>query len=108
MDEEQCDIRCTLITANESRNQVWEERGLSPTVQDPPHTVNLFPQFRYQALRGFGVTYTEVAGYPLSRLPEAVQIQVLDKLLWAGRLGNTKRRVLLNSCDFSLGSYAAC
>ena len=71
------------------------------------NVVNLYPEVEYQTIIGFGGAVTEAAGYAFSKLSEENQTKALE--LYFGKEGNQYylMRTHIDSCDFSLGTYAA-
>ena len=78
------------------------EDALAPTENN---VVNLYPEFRFQKLVGFGGAMTEAAAWSLYQLPEAERTQALRDYFLEG--GYTVLRVNLDSCDFSRFMYQA-
>ena len=77
--------------------------------RDPRAEMNLvkvYPQKAYQRIAGFGAALTESAAYTFALMPPEAQDRFLR--LCFGREGNayTLCRTHIQSCDFSLGSYA--
>ncbi len=71
------------------------------------NVVNLYPEVEYQTILGFGGAVTEAAGYAFSKLTKENQAKALE--LYFGEEGNCYHlmRTHIDSCDFSLGTYAA-
>ena len=71
------------------------------------NVINLYPDIEYQTLLGFGGAVTEAAGYAFNALSEENRRKILE--LYFGEEGNCYRMVRshIDSCDFSLGLYAA-
>ena len=69
--------------------------------------VRLDPAFAFQEIIGFGGALTESAGWCLSQLPPALRSEVLHAYFdQVHGIGYTFARTHINSCDFSLGSWA--
>lgn len=77
------------------------------SVEKAPASVFIDPGVRYQEIEGFGGAFTEAAAHTFYRLPPERQAEVLKACFdpVAG-LGYTLCRTHINSCDFSLGTYA--
>ena len=77
------------------------------SVEKAAASVLIDPDVRYQEIEGFGGAFTEAAAHTFHRLPPERQTEVLEACFdpVAG-LGYTLCRTHINSCDFSLGSYA--
>lgn len=71
------------------------------------NVVNLYPEMEYQTILGFGGAVTEAAGYAYSKLTKENQEKALE--LYFGLEGNRYHlmRTHIDSCDFSLSTYAA-
>ena len=69
--------------------------------------VNLYPEVRYQAFRGFGGTFTEAACYCMKRSGEALMREVLEAYYGEDGLRYSQGRLHLDSADAGLGNYAA-
>lgn len=69
--------------------------------------VNLYPDVTFQTFRGFGGALTEAAGYVFAQLPAERRAEILRAYYGPGGLNYRFARTHLDSCDFSLDSYAA-
>ena len=67
----------------------------------------IYPEEQFQQIRGFGCALTEVAGYVLSRMPEAKTEEILKAFYGEKGLGYCFARIPIDSCDFSLDNYSA-
>jgi len=83
----------------------YEEAAEKVNVENK--VVNLYPNIEYQTVLGFGGAVTEAAGYVFSKLGEENKKKVLE--LYFGENGSryNMARSHIDSCDFSLGMYAA-
>jgi glucosylceramidase len=83
----------------------YEEAAEKVNVENK--VVNLYPNIEYQTVLGFGGAVTEAAGYVFSKLGEENKKRVLE--LYFGENGSryNMARSHIDSCDFSLGMYAA-
>jgi glucosylceramidase len=65
------------------------------------------PSQRYQRILGFGGALTESSAWVLAQLPDSRRAEVLRRYYAPGEgIGYTLARTHINSCDFSLGSWA--
>lgn len=99
-----------LITTsfeNNKKEVIVNEFTAVPEGGGENQVVNLYPEIEYQTILGFGGAVTEAAGYVFSRLGEENKKKVLE--LYFGENGNRYNMVRshIDSCDFSLGMYAA-
>ena len=69
--------------------------------------VNLYPDFTYQTIRGFGGAMTEAAAYALSRLSPEKQAEAIKAYFGPEGNGYSVIRTSLDSCDFSCDMYQA-
>ncbi len=71
------------------------------------NVVNLYPEFTFQTIEGFGGAMTESSAYLLSQMDEETQEKALREQF--GKDGNHLRfvRVHIDSCDYSLEEYQA-
>lgn len=69
--------------------------------------VNLYPQFTYQKILGFGGAMTESAAYALTLLPDKLRKEAIHAYFGENSSGYTLIRTHIDSCDFALGMYQA-
>jgi len=67
--------------------------------------INIYPEFKYQTILGFGGAFTETSAYNFSLLNADLQQKVIDLFFAQGELGLNFCRTHINSCDFGLGEY---
>ncbi len=84
----------------------WAETETQAAGADMMRVINVYPEHSYQTVNGFGGAFTEASGYNLSRLPEAVQEDILKAYFAEDGLRYNLCRTHINSCDFALGNYA--
>lgn len=91
------------VTCNEI--PLTDEKAEMRAVEN--QVVNLYPDFEYQTITGFGGALTEAAGYALSRVSEEKRKEMIDA--YFGKDGNRYSliRTHIDSCDFSCGMYQA-
>lgn len=70
--------------------------------------INLYPQVGYQTIDGFGGAFTDAAGYVFSLMSPENRQRLLNDYFSADGLRYTLGRTSVDSCDFSLETYAAC
>ncbi|MBE5950985.1 MAG: glucosylceramidase [Lachnospiraceae bacterium] len=87
-------------------NRFWAERTDISDGADMMRVINRYKECTYQKVNGFGGAFTESSGYNLTRLPEAVQEEVLDAYFSEDGLRYNLCRTHINSCDFALDNYA--
>lgn len=67
--------------------------------------INLYPDVRYQTLRGFGGAFTDAAGYVYSQMPEQKRQELIRAYFSPEGLRYTLGRTSIDSCDFSIEPY---
>ena len=87
--------------------QTRSAASFAPDAETENHIINVHPSVRYQALKGFGGTFTEAAGYCLEQAGDALADEILNAYFGPEGLRYTQGRVHLDSCDASLSNYAA-
>lgn len=100
----------TLVTTtyqDDCKNTYQEKIDFSPDKGVEMKVVNIYPDMVYQTFDGFGAAITEAAGHTYSLMSEESQKHILDA--YFGPTGNRYNlvRTHIDSCDFSLGQYAA-
>jgi len=70
--------------------------------------VNLYPEVSYQTIHGFGGAITESVGDTLNRMPQETAEAIINEYFGADGMQYRFVRTHIDSCDFSLGNYAAC
>lgn len=68
------------------------------------NVINLYPDFAFQTIEGFGGAMTESSAYLLSRMDEETQNQALQDIFGPDGLHARFVRVPIDSCDYSLRS----
>ncbi len=95
-----------IVETDYEKKNFWQEREDFENRVEMMRVINIYPDCRYQKIRGFGGAFTEAAGYNLTRLPEAAQEEVLGAYFGRDGLRYNLGRTHINSCDFALGNYA--
>lgn len=95
-----------IIETDYNNNKFWEEKTDVTAGANMMRVINIYPEFTYQKIKGFGGAFTEASGYNLSRLPKEVQEDILKAYFSEEGLQYNLCRTHINSCDFALGNYA--
>lgn len=95
-----------VIETDYKGKSFWGERSDWQEQVDMMRVVNVYPDCRYQGIRGFGGAFTESSGYNLAKLPEAAQEEIIQAYFGRDGLRYNIGRMHINSCDFALGNYA--
>jgi len=67
--------------------------------------INVYPEFQYQTVLGFGAAFTETSGYNFSKLSAELQRELTELYFGENGIGLNFCRTHINSCDFSLTEY---
>jgi len=68
--------------------------------------INIYPEFQYQQVLGFGAAFTETSGYNFSLLSPDLQQKLTELLFGESGIDINFCRTHINSCDFSLDEYS--
>jgi glucosylceramidase len=103
-------LKIDLVTTtyiDEIKNTMQSTREFSSDKGIEMKVVNIYPEMEYQTFDGFGGAVTEAAGHTFSLMSEESQKKILEA--YFGSFGNRYNlvRTHIDSCDFSLGQYAA-
>ena len=95
-----------IVETDYENKNFWQEKADYENRVEMMRVINVYPECRYQKIRGFGGAFTESSGYNLTRLPEAAQEEVIKAYFGQEGLRYNLGRTHINSCDFALGNYA--
>ena len=111
-------ICISMMAVSQNNRQVAEVfetsaggNKLTPVLQSTAPTgkavsIVLKPQERFQAITGFGGSFTEASAYLLNKLGKANRDKILNAYFSAEGANYSLTRTHINSCDFSLSNYA--
>jgi len=68
--------------------------------------INIYPEFHYQKILGFGAAFTETAAYNFSLLSPDLQQELSEAYFGENGIGYNFCRTHINAADFSLSEYA--
>ena len=71
------------------------------------NVINLYPEFEFQEIEGFGGAMTESSAYLLMQMGEKERKEALQDIFVEGGLGFCFVRIHMDSCDYSLDEYQA-
>lgn len=97
-------VQGKAVTA-EKELEVRTERSDERMVES--QVVNLYPDFVFQEIEGFGGAMTESAAYLLANMTEEKRNHALQELFGKDGMGFRFLRVSIDSCDYSLSEYQA-
>ncbi len=107
-------MNAQIITSCMKDGKLCRETGevalRRPGADDRPvenEVVNLYPDFTYQTITGFGGAMTEAAAYCLTKLDPERRAHAVREYFGPGGSGYTLIRTHIDSSDFSLGMYQA-
>lgn len=96
-----------MITTNAKRGQYWAKQEIKSQELSCMEAVNVYPEIKKQEIHGFGGAFTESAAYCYSKLTGEKKAEFLNAYFTEEGLNYNLGRTHINSCDFSLGNYAA-
>ena len=67
--------------------------------------INIYPEFQYQKMLGFGAAFTETAAYNFSLLSPALQQELAEAYFGENGIGYNFCRTHINAADFSIDEY---
>lgn len=95
-----------IIETNENKKLYWDERVEEVTeMTDVMHVVNIYPEVRYQKIRGFGGAFTEAAAHNYAMMSGKRKQEIQEAYFSEKGLNYNLGRLHMNSCDFALGNY---
>lgn len=97
-------IECYTTDAHEPMRRT--ELAFSRNKRAEMNLVKVYPHKTFQRVAGFGAALTESAAYTFALMPPEVQDRFLGLCFGPGGNAYTLCRTHIQSCDFSLGSYA--
>lgn len=95
-----------LTTTNYKNGEKWICSNGSLEELGCMEVYNVYPEFQYQEIRGFGGAFTESAGYCFKQLSEDAKEKFIQAYFSEEGLNYNIGRTHINSCDFSLENYA--
>ncbi len=79
---------------------------ISLDIQLENKLIVVYPDMKNQTILGFGGAFTEASGYAISKLPKKQYDNAIKEYFSPEGLNYSFCRTPINSCDFSLDSYA--
>ena len=67
--------------------------------------INIYPEFQYQKILGFGAAFTETSAYNFSLLNPDIQEKLAEAYFGENGIGYNFCRTHINACDFSIDEY---
>ena len=67
--------------------------------------INIYPEFKYQKILGFGAAFTETSAYNFSVLSPDLQQKLAEAYFGKSGIGYNFCRTHINACDFSIDEY---
>ena len=103
-------IRTVRMRDGKTEENTAEVQLRRPEPGDRPvenEVVNLYPEFTFQTVTGFGGAMTEAAAWCLTQLSPEDREAAIRAYFGKDSSGYTLIRTHIDSCDFSLGMYQA-
>lgn len=103
-------MELTFITTTYENNKKKRQQEYITFETDTGHeneVINLYPDFRYQSVEGFGGAITDSSGYVFSLMDEAQKQKLLNGYFKNTGMKYRMVRIPIDSCDFSLSHYEA-
>jgi len=96
-----------FTSSADSTNMLVEQKDVvfKQDIETENLLINIFPDFKYQQVFGFGAAFTETSGYNFSLLSPDSQQKVAELLFGKSGIGLNFCRTHINSADFSLSEY---
>ena len=69
--------------------------------------INIYPQMKYQTIKGFGGALTDSAGYIYSLMDDEQKKEMIKNYFGKEQMEYSIVRIPIDSCDFSLEHYEA-
>lgn len=85
----------------------YQTAAFKPDSGAENEVVNLYPEFEFDRLEGFGGALTDAAGYVYSLMDEKQKKQMMETYFSKNHMGYRNVRIHMDSCDFSTGLYEA-
>jgi glucosylceramidase len=99
-------VRIFLSAASENEMFVEKpETVFKPDYETENQVINVYPEFKYQKILGFGAAFTEAAAVNFSLLSPNKQQQVIDLYFSESGLGFNFCRTHINSSDYGVSEY---
>ncbi|NQT24116.1 glycoside hydrolase family 30 protein [candidate division KSB1 bacterium] len=97
-----------LFQTSKSGDQLTDKGLVSLVEKSDPKlaTIVIVPTIKYQKIVGFGGAFTESSASILDQLSEANRSEVIQKYFGPNGAAYSLTRTHINSCDFSLSTYA--
>jgi len=99
-----------IQTARDTGDRLTPKEDLfftNDTPDEEMYIINIYDDFEYQTIEGFGGAFTEAASTTLDKMSKEKRNEILNAYFNPETgLGYTFCRTHINSCDFSLGNYS--
>ena len=100
----QKEMDAEIFETSESGNKLTKMTEFSKTEEKVE--ISIFPEEKYQAITGFGGSFTEASAYLLNQLSLENRNIILEAYFGESGAKYSLTRTHMNSCDFSLGNYS--
>jgi len=97
--------RVFTSSANSKEMLVEQEPIVLKQLKTDNSVINIYPEFKYQHILGFGSALTETSAYNFSLLSPDLQQKLIEACFGESGIGLNFCRTHINSSDFSLSEY---
>lgn len=97
-------LNVEIYETSESGNKLTRLSDFSAA--EKPVEIAILPDEKFQAITGFGGSFTESSAYLLNRLSPENRQKILEAYFGESGARYSLTRTHMNSCDFSLGNYS--
>jgi len=97
-----------IFTSSADSSAMLVEQGdivFKQDLETELQVINIYPEFQYQKVLGFGGAFTETTAHNFSLLNPDLQQKVIELLFGKSGIGLNFCRTHINAADFSLGEY---
>ncbi|MDR1592476.1 MAG: glycosyl hydrolase [Prevotellaceae bacterium] len=97
-----------IFASNEKSNEMlseWESAVFKQDLETENLLINIYPEFQYQKVLGFGGAFTETSAYNFSLLKPDLQHKLAELYFGKSGIGLNFCRTHIHSADFALDEY---
>ena len=100
--------RVKIFASSANQNEMLVEQGgitFKRDMETENLLINIYPEFKYQKVLGFGAAFTEASAVNFSLLSPDKQQKVIELYFGKNGLGFNFCRTHINSCDYGIDEY---
>ena len=102
--EKNDDLEVTILETSANGNKLTEIEPVAKA--ENASSIKILPEKEYQAITGFGGSFTESSAYLLNQVSKENRDKILEAYFGESGAKYSLTRTHMNSCDFSLGHYS--